>query len=165
MLSLRPISYEELASWPIGSGGASRSLVVGGEASPYSLPSLPDVVTLTSMGLGIWWTIGGGPLWAGLLSILGDEIDGRLARAMDATSERGSNLDWGSDVALTSLSLVRLGREWDLEKAGIVAAPLVFFAQAAMRTQGFRPAVGSARAVAMIAAMLTPRLRAFLKGR
>lgn len=40
-----------------------------------------DGVTLAGLGLGLWWSLGG-PAWAGLGSLVADELDGRLARAL-----------------------------------------------------------------------------------
>ncbi len=117
------------------------------------LPSLADAVTLGSYGLGLWWAVGG-PTWAGLGSILGDELDGRIARALNTTSIRGSNLDWGADVALTSLALVRLGRDTGHLREALIAAPAFLLVQAHLRARGWRPSVGSARALVMLADML-----------
>lgn len=115
-------------------------------------PTAADVVTLASYGLGLWWCLGG-PTWAALASIVGDELDGRIARATGTTSERGSALDWGADVALTPLALMRLGRENGHEKAALYAAPGVLFVQAQLRADSWRPPVGSARAAVMLAAI------------
>lgn len=120
---------------------------------PYALPTTADLVTLASYGLGLWWALGG-PNWAGIASIVGDEVDGRLARATETTSKRGSVLDWGSDVTLTPLSLVRLGRASGHPLAAIAAAPAVLFIQADMRARGERPVIGSARAAIMLSAMV-----------
>ena len=113
----------------------------------------PDLVTLAGYGLGLWWAADG-PAWAGLLSILADEIDGRLARATNTTTAHGSALDWGADVALVPPTLARLGRELGMGSTpGLVASPAVLLAQSHLRAAGDRPSVGSARAVAMLAAM------------
>ena len=72
-------------------------------------PTLADLVTVTGYGLGLWWAFGG-PTWAGLSSIVLDELDGPIARAMGQTSERGSALDWGADVSLTAVAGLRLVR-------------------------------------------------------
>jgi len=120
--------------------------------TPSVVPSLADVVTLTSYGLGLWWAIGG-PTWAGVASIVGDEVDGRLARATGTTSLRGGALDWGMDVALTPLSLWRLGRETKHVGACLAAAPAVLYVQADLKGRGWRPPILSARALVMIAAM------------
>ncbi len=115
-------------------------------------PSAPDLVTLTGYMLGLWWAQGG-PAWAGLVSIVADEADGRLARALGETSERGSALDWGADVALTPFALARLGRECGNPDAAMLLAPVLLLVQAAARARGERPSVGSVRAVLMLAAM------------
>lgn len=72
--------------------------------------TLPDLVTLLGYALGLWWCADG-PTWAGVVSILADEVDGRLARATGTATEHGSALDWGCDIALTPAALARLGRE------------------------------------------------------
>ena len=113
----------------------------------------PDLVTLAGYGLGLWWAADG-PAWAGLLSILADEVDGRLARATGTTTAHGSALDWGADVALVPPTLARLGRELGVGSTpGLVASPAVLLVQSHLRAAGDRPSVGSARAVAMLAAM------------
>lgn len=114
--------------------------------------TMPDVVTMVGFGLGLWWSVGG-PASAGIASIVLDEVDGRLARATNTTTEHGYALDWGQDVALTPLALARLTRELGYGNAGLVAAPPVLLAQSMLRSDGWRPPVGSARAAAMIAAI------------
>ncbi len=122
-----------------------------------------DVVTLTGYGLGLYWAAGG-PWWAGLGSIVADEVDGRLARALGQTTRRGALLDWGADVTLTPAAFGRLGRELGLGAGvGLAVAPVALFAQASLAAEGVRPAVGSARAVGMVAAMVAHAARA--KGR
>ncbi len=117
-------------------------------------PSLADSVTLVSYGLGMWWTMGG-PRWAGVASIVGDEIDGRIARATNTTSERGSALDWGADVTLTPLALMRLGRSINQEHptVALLAAPPLLYMQATLRSNNYRPAFGSVRAAVMLSSM------------
>lgn len=139
------------------------AIVVGQDALPVTAtaplaPTLPDVVTLASYGLGLWWCLGG-PTWAGVASMLGDELDGRLARATKQTSERGGHLDWGADVALTPLALLRLGKTVGNVPLAMAAAPPLLLLQADMRARGERPAIGSARAAIMIAAMIAEKLR------
>lgn len=114
---------------------------------------MPDAVTIGGYALGLWWAVGG-PTWAGAASILADELDGRIARAMTATTEHGSALDWGADVTLTPFAMARLSRELGYGNAGLALAPPVLYAQAVMRGDGWRPPVGSARAAVMLAAMI-----------
>lgn len=114
--------------------------------------TLADAVTLTGYGLGVWWSIGG-PTWAGLASIVADEVDGRLARATGTTTEHGSSLDWGADVALTPLALMRLGNELGRPGLAPLAAAPVLFAQAMLRASSVRPVFGSARAAVTLAAI------------
>lgn len=115
-------------------------------------PTLADALTLGGYGLGLYWSLGG-PNWTGVVSLLLDEVDGRVARKMGQSSVRGGNLDWGADVALTPLALLRLGRETGHVTAALVAAPVVLYAQAELRAQGYRPPIGSARAAITLAAM------------
>jgi phosphatidylglycerophosphate synthase len=124
-------------------------------------PSAPDIITVTSYALGFWWALGG-PHWAGIASIVGDELDGRLARATYTCSERGSALDWGADVALTPLALMRLGRTVGYEKGALLAAPPLLYMQASMKAKGMRPTVGSARAVVMLSAMFADKVKSSL---
>ncbi len=117
------------------------------------VPSAADAVTLLSFGLGAWWAIGG-PTWAGIASIIGDEVDGRLARATNTTSERGSALDWGSDIALTALTLGKLGNLTGHPGVAVAASVPILYAQASLRAKGWRPPVLSARALLMMGTML-----------
>lgn len=115
--------------------------------------TLPDLVTLTGYGLGLWWAAGG-PTWAGLVSIAADEVDGRLARATNTTTAHGSALDWGADVALVPPTFARLGSALGVGRtAGLVASPVALYAQSRLRAEGERPSVGSVRAFAMLATM------------
>lgn len=122
------------------------------------LPTAADGVTLASYALGLWWGFGG-PNAAGIASILGDEIDGRIARATKTTRETGSHLDWGQDVALTPLALWRLGKALGVPVFMVATAPVVLYFQAYLRGMGWRPAVGSARAGIMVAAMVVEALK------
>lgn len=119
-----------------------------------SKPTFADAITLSSYGLGLWWTMGG-PTWAGMASIVGDELDGRVARAMNTQSERGSALDWGADVTLTPLALMRFGRAINQNhpEISLLAAPPLLFMQASLRSQNYRPDIGSVRAVVMLGTM------------
>jgi hypothetical protein len=117
-----------------GAGGAQAP------ARPDPPLTLADVVTLGGYGLGVWWSVGG-PAWAGVASIVADEVDGRLARATGTTTSHGSALDWGADVALTPLALLRLGREVGYPTAALLAAPPVLYAQPRL-PDGVRPSIG-----------------------
>ena len=119
-----------------------------------------DAVTVAGYATGLWWTQGG-PSWAGIASIIADELDGRLAREGRFATEHGSALDWGADVILTPLSLMRLGRETGHETAALLAAPPVLVGQAMLRGSGWRPSVGSARAAVMLAAIILHESRAY----
>lgn len=112
----------------------------------------PNTLTLVGYAFGLWWSVGG-PTWAGLASIALDEIDGRLARALNATSDLGSQLDYGVDVALTPMALLRLGRSTGLGAVPLLAAPPIVLHQARMRAEGDRPTIGSYRAGIMLLAM------------
>lgn len=103
--------------------------------------NLPNSLTLCSLGLGVWWAFGG-PWWAAVASVVLDEADGRVARARGECTEFGGMYDWGTDMALTALSLGRLGVPW--------AIPVVTTAQVILRNRGYRPEIGSARAVLML---------------
>lgn len=147
----RPAEWDLLQSY-----GAAAEVVqapAGGPSPATEGPTLADAVTLTGYGLGLWWAQGG-PSWAGVASLLADEVDGCLARAMGTASAHGSLLDWGGDVALTPFALGRLGRETGHEQAALLAAPPVLLGQTLLRARGYRPSVGSARAVVTLAAIV-----------
>lgn len=127
-------------------------------APPFAILPAPatvtaaDLVTLTGYGLGLWWALGG-PSWAGIASVVADEVDGRIARASGTTTLHGSSLDWGADVALTPFALYRLGVETGHPTAAMVVAPPVLLAQSMLRANEMRPPIGSARAVVTLAAI------------
>lgn len=103
-------------------------------------------VSMLGYALGLWWVVGG-PSWAAIASILADEVDGRLARAMGEASCVGGYLDWAIDLSFTGLVAARLGILW--------ALPAVTAAQVYARSTGWREVpIGSPRAVMMVAALL-----------
>lgn len=113
----------------------------------------PNAITLAGYALGLWWSVGG-PTWAAVASILADELDGRLARAMNVTSELGSNLDWAADVALVPMTLLRFGHATNLGAVPLLLAPPILYGQARVRSDGWRPPLGSPRAAIMVATIL-----------
>jgi hypothetical protein len=150
-----------MRAWP---GSDPRDAVMGLDieraarfgADPVKVswvPSGADLITLSSFSLGLWWCVGG-PMWAGLLSILFDELDGRYARATGTTSERGAQLDFAADMTLTPLALMRLSQTMGFGPAyGLIASPMVLYSQATLKAEGYHPRFGSARAVVMLTAM------------
>jgi phosphatidylglycerophosphate synthase len=114
--------------------------------------SLSDVVTITGYGLGLWWC-SGGPGWAALASLGCDELDEAIARRMGTTSDSGAAMDWGADIALTPLAMLRLSRDLGKPEVAAVGAPVALAVQAKLKSSGARPPVLSARAVIMLAAL------------
>ncbi|KKN38330.1 hypothetical protein LCGC14_0754750 [marine sediment metagenome] len=111
-------------------------------AEAKAIINIPNAITAAGYALGLWWLIGG-PAWAALVSILADELDGRIARAMGTTSEFGSKFDWTTDVVLTAATLQKM-------RAPVWAILLTTIGQVALRDRGFRPTFGSARAALML---------------
>lgn len=71
--------------------------------------ALPSLVTLLGLAFGIAFALShGGALALGVLSIVCDIADGKLARALCAESELGARLDYFSDVAVLVLCLSQL---------------------------------------------------------
>ncbi len=154
-----------LRAWPgsstadaqMGKDLAAASLVpvkATQAAPPVSwIPSRADLITLSAFSLGLWWCVGG-PMWAGLLSILGDELDGRYARMTGTTSERGAQLDFSADMALTPMAMMRLSQILGYGPGyGLFLSPAILYAQATLKAEGYHPKYGSARAVIMLTAM------------
>lgn len=140
---LRVPDHTAIARAPQGapqpaSGGASAGTI-------SQLATLPNALTILGYGMGVAWAVGG-PAWAGLASIGLDELDGRLARRLGQTTEIGSLLDWTGDVVLTAMTLRRMN-------APLWLYPAVTTLQVALREKGWRPPVGSARALLMLYAM------------
>ena len=115
--------------------------------------TVADLITLSGYAAGLWWSVGG-PTWAALASIAADEVDGPVARAMGDAGQQGADIDWGADVALVPLALMRLGKEVDQQTAAIACAPMVLAVQARLRAGGWAPPIGSARAAIMLAAIV-----------
>lgn len=111
-----------------------------------------DAVTIAGYGLGLWWC-SGGPDWAALASIGLDEIDEPLARALGTEGRASDAINWGADIALTPLALLRLSRDLDTPAVAAVGSPVILALQAKAKAAGFRPRVLSARALVMLAAI------------
>jgi hypothetical protein len=127
-------------------GQVSASPLVQADAGPLiesdATVNLPNALTFASLALGAWW-VADGPDWAAVLSVALDEADGRVARATGQESRFGSTYDWAADVALTALSLRKVGAPWP-------AIPIVATGQVILRERGYRPPVLSARGVTML---------------
>lgn len=125
---------------------------VGGEPR-VDLFTIPNLLTFGGIVSSTAWLLGGSGWWA-ILGLVLDEIDGRVARALNQTSEFGSKFDWAGDVAINAATMVQLG--------GSAAAlmPAVLTAQAALREKGIRPSFGSAR---MITTLLLLRKQGFFR--
>lgn len=112
---------------------------------PFTLPS---AVTLAGYAMSLAW-IAGAPWWVGVLGVLADEIDGRLARKTGAVTRYGGELDYAVDLTLTGLTAVKL-----FGPMGLFLLPVVTSTQAKLRSEGERPVYGSARAVMTIVKMV-----------
>lgn len=115
--------------------------------------TIADAVTLAGYGLGLWWA-SGGPGWAALASMACDELDEPLARRVGGFGPTEQALDWGANLALTPLALVRLSRDLGHPSLATVGAPIVLAAQARAKARGIDPPIGSARAVIMAAGLI-----------
>jgi phosphatidylglycerophosphate synthase len=109
---------------------------------------LPSAITLCGYAASLAW-LAGAPWWIGALGIVADELDGRIARATGEVTRFGGELDYAVDVTLTGLCAVRA-----LGPMGLAVLPIVTMTQAALRTQGERPTLGSARAGFSVLGML-----------
>lgn len=106
--------------------------------------TLANVVTVAGYAATLGWLrTGNVPL--AVLGLLADEVDGKIARATGTSSELGSALDWGADISTTGAILLHMGL-WPL-------APVALVTQALLRSNGWRPAIGSLRAVVTLAAL------------
>ena len=110
--------------------------------------NLPNGLTLAGYAAHLAW-LSGAPDHLAVLALLCDELDGRVARATGTATAMGSALDWGADVTLTAMMLEQLGAR--------PAAPLVLGVQAMVRGEGYRPPVGSLRALLTLALMAKRR--------
>jgi phosphatidylglycerophosphate synthase len=108
--------------------------------------SVPNAITILGYGASLLW-LGGGPWWLAMIGLVADEADGRVARYMGQASDLGSNLDWAVDLTLTGLTAERA-------KLPLLALVPITAAQAALRTDAWRPPVGSVRAVLTLYTLL-----------
>lgn len=106
--------------------------------------TVANVISLSGLVAGLLYLKGGSPAWA-VASIVADEVDGRVARAMGQTSEVGSALDWGVDMTLMGAFATKL----DILP---VLPPAVAWS-AYLRGQGISPPLLSSRALMMIYAL------------
>ncbi len=104
LLELEPSSASGLAML----GDADVGLDVADPSSLGLVRYAPNAVTLLGHGLTIWW-LAGGPLLAGAVGLLCDDVDGWLARKLGATSRFGGTYDWATDITLCSVILDKLG--------------------------------------------------------
>lgn len=105
----------------------------------------PNVITLGGYVATIAWLMGASKAW-GVVGLIADEVDGRVARATKTATDYGSLLDWATDLTLTGAVAYKANLLWSL--------PPVTAIQAYLRQEGVAPAVGSARAVYTIIALL-----------
>lgn len=86
---------------------------------------IPSVMTVTGLISGVGFVMGDwGWGWA-VGSLLCDFLDGKIARALHATTEVGARMDYLTDVALAVLCAVSLGVPWIL--IGLVPLWAVFW--------------------------------------
>jgi CDP-diacylglycerol--glycerol-3-phosphate 3-phosphatidyltransferase len=126
---------------------------------------LPNILTSLRIAaipaLAYFAAIGASGAFAALLaaSLIGDVLDGLLARALDATSARGAQLD---SIADTLLFFITLVGAWVFHQADVRAhaevfalVPIVWFAENALalwrygRLSSFHTYLSRAAAVAM----------------
>jgi hypothetical protein len=129
----------------VGAGDDRLSpAVLQGSGRGETVFNIPNALTLAGYAAGLAWLMGYGPAWA-LLSIVLDELDGKVARDLNQTSEFGAELDLAVDWSMAALVGVRIGTWW--------AMPAMLGLQVWQHQQGKSPVVGSARAAGMIYAM------------
>lgn len=110
-----------------------------------------NVITVTGLGAGALWLSGYGWPYA-IISILADEFDGPVARALGETSEFGANLDWAGDMAMLGAVAMKLNMPW------LIPALLPLLVKA--HTDDPYDGRLSARAVLMMGGMIVnPKLR------
>ncbi len=109
---------------------------------------LPTLVTILGTSLSLWWLSGAHPVW-GLIGLLLDAVDGRVARALNKETKFGAELDFLSDVGIGVLCLMSAKFYLGLPVAGFLCIALLSFA-AACRTLGYR---ASGRTLVMLPAL------------
>ena len=121
-------------------GASGSSLALPADAAvKRPVVTLGSALTMTGYGLGFWWTLGG-PAWSAVSSIILDEVDD----AARADKDRfGTSLNWGSNLILTALSLLRL-------KAPLWTIPTATAAQVYLKSINFVAPLGSLRAGLMM---------------
>lgn len=75
-----------------------------------------NTVTWLGFAAGMGWAVGG-PAWMAAVSIIADEVDGYVARALGEKSKLGYELDYTADMVLMGAASLRLGGLWPLAAA------------------------------------------------
>lgn len=102
--------------------------------------NLPNLISIAGYGFAIVWLAGGSWPWAAL-SILCDEVDGSVARALGEESEFGAALDHTIDITLTGAVAMKMG------PPGLMVLPIITMVQAT--TKEDKVTFGSWRALLM----------------
>ena len=116
-------------------------------------PNLATAVTIGGYAASLAYIATNNPA-LGVIGVVADEIDGRVARAMGQTSSFGREMDYAVDLTLTGLTAYRA-----LGNIGLAVLPIVTTFQAVIRAAGLRPSFLSARALFTGAAILRSMVR------
>ena len=126
----------------------SRDFVLEREFKNFSIA---NCVTIGGLASGAAWLAGYGWPYA-IISILADEFDGPIARALNEQSEYGANLDWAGDMTMLGAVAMKLNAPW------IIPALLPLLVS--QHTDEPYEGQLSARAILMMLAMgMNPKLR------
>ena len=151
-LATRGAATAAMSTAPAGNADQVVCVSEASQTTGVDPVTIADAVTVLGYGLGLWWCAGG-PGWAALASMGCDELDGVIARRMGQQSASGAALDWGADIALTPLALLRLSKDLNRPELATIGAPVALALQAKLKAANFRPPVLSTRALVMLAAL------------
>ncbi|HEU5316762.1 MAG TPA: CDP-alcohol phosphatidyltransferase family protein [Chloroflexota bacterium] len=130
-------------AWRAMTGELEQLEHVGADA-PEPIVTTPNLITLSGYAAGLYWLAGGSPAWA-LWSLAADELDGESARALGQSTALGDALDSSVDMCMAALIGLKLGLWWLM--------PITLFIQVWQRQHGYKPTIGSARAILTLRAL------------
>jgi hypothetical protein len=107
---------------------------------------IPNAVSIAGFASGIAF-MEGAPAWTAIASMLADEVDGKIARSLNAESDFGKELDFGIDL---SLMIMAMGNLFGSHIPSLLVVPV----QTYLKSNGYRPDFGSVRTYLMIAILL-----------
>jgi phosphatidylglycerophosphate synthase len=117
----------------------------------------PSLLSLVGILLSAAWLVGAPWVFA-LFALVFDALDGALARALNASTRFGANLDFTGDTLVAALTLARVGAVLGTPVALVVGLPALVTWQAWARTREVRVSGRAALVFVCLALEHWPRM-------